>query len=229
MSHAYALAAAMRPSADDRAQLRELPSVSTGPTPERLRWAAKAVGRASERLQQMTLAMEAFYSILTPQQRADFDAAPPTAMPTPEALPALGGDLPDPTPEQAQAAITNPDWLTRPTGETIARVYPKRALDACLGGATRVQCTVDVEGFLKDCTVVAAEPAGYGFGNATLQATSYMRMTPQRVYGVPVEGATVTVPLNFQPYPDCKPASPQAEPTRPGERGAPGRVSSPAP
>lgn len=93
--------------------------------------------------------------------------------------------------------ITNPDWLRRPAGEDLGRVWPASALQAGQGGQVRLRCEVSANGYLTRCRVQSETPQGAGFGQAALSITSLFQMTPRLVNGEPVTGASVVIPINF--------------------------------
>lgn len=94
--------------------------------------------------------------------------------------------------------ITDPVWIYRPTGEDIARVYPRAAVRANLSGNTIIKCRVDEAGRLTACEVVAEDPAGRGFGQAALALAPRFRMRTETRSGVPTAGAEVRIPIMFR-------------------------------
>jgi len=139
-----------------------------------------------------------FYELLTPEQRAAFDAiGTPTrgtgAQVAPDTEPSPLGPPPD---NFTTPGHSNPTWLVRPTEDNLARVYPSEALRQHAKGQALLKCTVDTEGYLFDCEVRQETPPGVGFGNAALEITAYMRMKPATNLGVPVT-APVEIPVNF--------------------------------
>lgn len=139
-----------------------------------------------------------FYELLTPEQRAAFDAI---GMPTrgtgaqvaPDTAPSPLGPPPN---NFTAPSHSEPSWLVRPTEDNLARVYPSEALRQHLNGQALLKCTVDTEGYLFDCEVRQETPPGVGFGNAALEITAYMRMNPATSQGVPTT-AQVEIPINF--------------------------------
>lgn len=96
------------------------------------------------------------------------------------------------------AVVTPPAWVRKPDTEAFARVWPSESYRRGQGGSALVTCKVTIEGTLVDCKVVKETPAGLGFGPAALMLTPSFLMSPQKVDGVPVPGARVTIPINFK-------------------------------
>ena len=135
------------------------------------------------------------YDLLSADQRKALDAL---------MFPPLGSVAPPESELAAPASLgdqltghSNPDWLVKPTGDEIARVYPRAAQRNHVSGSALLVCTVSTDGYLSDCTVSSETPKDAGFGNAALEASAYMRMQPATNNGAPVE-SQVEVPVNFQ-------------------------------
>ncbi len=106
--------------------------------------------------------------------------------------------------QAAPSVVTNPDWLVRPDGRTIAETYPHTAWVLGLEGRAVISCAVDTAGLARNCLVVEQHPPGLGFGAATLEASKSFRFSPKRIDGRPVSG-TVRVPLRYV-HPDISDA-----------------------
>ena len=145
-------------------------------------------------------AFRAFYALLSPEQRALYETlARPTAS-VGEVADAPPDEKAPARPDERLAVRTEASWLVKPNGEDLWRVYPADAERRGVGGQVLLHCVVDVGGFVAQCTVASETPADQGFGNAALELTAYMRMTPATVHGVPMPSA-VNIPVGFTPNP----------------------------
>lgn len=85
-----------------------------------------------------------------------------------------------------------PPWSSYPRVE-----FPERAMaDGVEEGRVMLNCLVQSDGRMSDCTIVSEEPAARGFGRQALVGIPYARLTPQAVEGLP-PNARVTFPINF--------------------------------
>lgn len=105
---------------------------------------------------------------------------------------------PAPATSQKTTAITQPDWLRRPTAADFARDYPDHAQRAQIEGRAVILCGVTVQGRLTACAVVAESPSSEGFGRAALKMSHRFRMKPMTRDGRPVAGGTVRIPIRFK-------------------------------
>ena len=95
--------------------------------------------------------------------------------------------------------ITQPDWVKKPSGEDVSRYYPDRAQRLEQGGRVTLNCTVRANGTVTNCAVQSENPSDMGFGEAAIKLSRLFKMRPQTRDGSPVEGASVKIPLTFQP------------------------------
>lgn len=77
-------------------------------------------------------------------------------------------------------------------------LYPDAARRQNIEGRTRFRCTVSMDGTLTACRVTAEQPAGYGFAQATLKLTTFMRMGPTLPDGQPSVGQTIERGVNWR-------------------------------
>lgn len=93
--------------------------------------------------------------------------------------------------------VTKPEWLSIPSGDDMAKVYPDLAQRMNLAGRASIKCIIDTDGSLQDCQVVKESPAGFGFGAAALRLSAYFKMKPPQRDGRPIKGV-LTLPIRFE-------------------------------
>jgi TonB family protein len=94
-------------------------------------------------------------------------------------------------------SVGKPVIVTAPTNAQIQAAYPERALSNQIEGAAAIDCFVTAEGRLSRCQIAGETPAGYGFGQATLDLAGDFVMQPRTVDGDSVAGALVRVGVKF--------------------------------
>lgn len=105
----------------------------------------------------------------------------------------------EPTPPPVRV-IRNPSWSRQPDAEQMMRAYPRRALEAGLGGSATLDCLVQSNGSVAVCHIAGETPAGQGFGRAAQQLSRHFRINPRTVDGI-AEGTRVSINLRFVPPP----------------------------
>jgi TonB family protein len=97
----------------------------------------------------------------------------------------------------APRVVGKPDWVKRPTGEDVASLYPKAAMDAGKEGMAVIACRVRSDGGLRACRVKKQDPGKYGFGQAALKMSPRFRMKATDGEGRSTAGAEVIIPIKF--------------------------------
>lgn len=99
----------------------------------------------------------------------------------------------------AGTELTDPVWVARPGSPDLSRFYPPRAAEREVGGRVVVRCLATGTGSLSACRIVAEDPPGLGFGQATLRLVSRYRMQPRSASGVTVAGREVEIEQVWSP------------------------------
>jgi protein TonB len=95
------------------------------------------------------------------------------------------------------AQVFDPVWLSRPSQDDIARLYPERARQSGVAGSATLDCVVSREGALSACAVVSERPASQGFGQAALKLAARFQAGPATAAGWPTAGYRVRVPIEW--------------------------------
>lgn len=126
---------------------------------------------------------------IAPQRIAEPD---PTARPT-ETTDVIAFE-PQPTAQLSPSLLTNASFLERPSGRDFERYFPRRAITRGQSGRVVLDCAVAADGRLS-CSIANEEPAGWGFGEASLQAARHFRVAPATADGRPTSGGRLRVPM----------------------------------
>ena len=100
------------------------------------------------------------------------------------------------------APLTGADvWRRPPDPERMSDHYPVEAAQAGLGGRAVVRCAVGQYGNPEGCTVLKEEPAGHGFGEATVRALGRASFRTTDAQGQSTVGRSYTASIVWQPPP----------------------------
>jgi TonB family protein len=89
--------------------------------------------------------------------------------------------------------IEDPLWRTRPNDIEFSNAVPPAAVAKGVNGRVDLQCIVQSDGHMKDCTVLSEIPPQFGFAQAALGLSSKYSVAPTARDG----RATAGRPLNF--------------------------------
>lgn len=98
-------------------------------------------------------------------------------------------------PTSSPNVVQSPHWIRRPSGNDMARHYPRAAMVKGLSGRATITCRILAKGRLTDCNVIDETPVGMGFGAAAVRLAPYFQMTTTTADGQSVEGGTIRIPL----------------------------------
>jgi TonB family protein len=83
--------------------------------------------------------------------------------------------------------------IAAPDKDTVASLYPERAVRSGLPGKASVRCKVGRSGVPEDCSAEAESPFGYGFGDAATKAARFFKFAPRD------HAFVVSIPVEFVP------------------------------
>jgi hypothetical protein len=99
----------------------------------------------------------------------------------------------------AVRVVTDPVWVRALGLGDVLDVYRTQRVLPWKGGHASIRCRVTTNGGLAGCVVASEDLAGAGFGAAALKLAPIFRMRSAGRDGRPVQGAQVTVPIEFAP------------------------------
>lgn len=99
-----------------------------------------------------------------------------------------------------------PQWIERPSAESIRRYYPEAAVAQQIVGVVTLDCKVDLEG-ASACTVIDEAPAGWNFGDAALALSTTFQLRPGTVGEEPVANMSKEVRIRFAGVPTSEPSA----------------------
>lgn len=117
-------------------------------------------------------------------------AAAVAAQPVPPVAPAPARPRP--------SIVTRPEWVSRPNGADLTRLYPERAQRDEVEGWVLLRCNVEADGYLSGCRADQETPPDYGFGEAALNMSGLFRMKPMTRDGQVVAGGSIGIPIAFR-------------------------------
>ena len=94
------------------------------------------------------------------------------------------------------AIVASPEWEAVPTAEDYGAYHPATTAQV-LEARVTMECSVTTAGALERCRILSEEPAGQGFGEATLRLSTKFRMRLSTREGGSVAGARVRVPVRW--------------------------------
>ncbi|MDB5441144.1 MAG: TonB family protein [Caulobacteraceae bacterium] len=135
---------------------------------------------------------------------------------------ALAGVLPAIAPARAAEPAATPatvdrkppEWVSRPSPEQFASLFPERAAKEHVSGTATLRCLIGLDQKLNDCQVLDEGPAGYGFGQVALGMAALSLMAPPTENGRPVANSPIRIPYTLPAPPDRKPAQWAYRPTQ---------------
>lgn len=93
-----------------------------------------------------------------------------------------------------------------PSEAQLRAAYPRKAAEAgILTGRGVIRCVILAGGGLTNCRVSSEEPAGQGFGEATLSLREHFAVSTWTDEGLPTIGGSVLVPVRFTLNPASTP------------------------
>lgn len=98
---------------------------------------------------------------------------------------------------QEAGASTPPGWIERPSPGAILASYPIAAIERGVSGRADLSCSLSADGVVSDCSVIAEDPAGFGFGASALLLSQRFLMRPAMLDGEPV-AATFRTSILFR-------------------------------
>jgi TonB family protein len=88
------------------------------------------------------------------------------------------------------AVASASDWAELPNAEQMRAVYPAFAMEHAVEGRVTLACQAGAGGAMRNCSVAAESPQGFGFGEAALKLAPLFRRAGD-------DGGDVRIPIRF--------------------------------
>jgi hypothetical protein len=89
--------------------------------------------------------------------------------------------------------------IRKPSPADIQRAYPRAALARNEAGSALVDCAVGLDGAMRECKAVGANPIGEGFEEAARQLGALYVVKAVDQDGQATAGRRITFEIKFQP------------------------------
>jgi TonB family protein len=97
-----------------------------------------------------------------------------------------------------QPATSTPVLTAVPSTRDLAAAFPRAARTAGIGHTqAALDCVVGQNGALSGCRAIVEKPAGFNVAMGAMQLASKYRVSPWSAEGLPVAGARVRVPIDY--------------------------------
>lgn len=97
-----------------------------------------------------------------------------------------------------EPTAVNIRWLSGPQEAEMDRLYPASAIALKVEGEVTMECRVVDGGGLSRCNIKFEQPAGFGFGAATLSLASRYRVALRTPEGVSTVGQAVMLHIYWE-------------------------------
>ncbi len=92
---------------------------------------------------------------------------------------------------------SGPRIIRGPSQAELRALHPRDAFRRRQGGAVQLACRLGADGLLTRCRVTNESPQGQEFGTAALAAARYFRFRPAVRDGRPIDGAEISVGVEW--------------------------------
>ena len=91
-------------------------------------------------------------------------------------------------------AQTTPTWAEAPSVADVGAAYPAKARAAGAGGTVEMMCTINRQGYAKNCWVLREKPGNYAFGSVAKKLARLLRVNDLNLHD-----QDVLVAVTFNP------------------------------
>jgi TonB family protein len=89
----------------------------------------------------------------------------------------------------------HPEWVSKPSGSDLGDALMRAGGSS--GGRMTMTCIVTNDGHMSACKAVSEPPGRADLERAALSLAPKFRMSPTTLFGCPVGGSTVNIPIRI--------------------------------